>query len=156
MRIMNKNRANYKRKFSDSGKCVFCSEDETLECSNLSGKYWRVLVNRFPYMDGNVMLVPARHIEKTEEISSEEWEDFGIILSKTQKVLSEIFKTESFNVGLNIGPESGASIPHIHWQVIPRKFKNITVVNTFADLHVVVMTPEEIKRIIDETVEKQK
>ena len=154
MRILDKNRASYKKNFSDNDKCVFCDEDEILECFGLTGKYWHVIVNRFPYMDGNVMIIPIRHIEKVADVSIEEWQEFGEVLTKTQKALGQIFKTESFNVGLNTGPESGASIPHIHWQVIPRKFKNITVMNTFADLHIVAITPEETKRLIDEMLSK--
>jgi ATP adenylyltransferase len=153
MRILDKNRASYKRTFSDNGKCVFCGKDEILECLGLAGEYWRVLVNRFPYMDGNVLIVPIRHVEKIEDVNKIEWQEFGEILSKTQKVLGVIFKTESFNIGMNVGPESGASIPHLHWQVVPRKFKNVTVMNTFADLHLVTITPEETKKLIDEATE---
>ena len=111
-------------------------------------------MNRFPYMDGNLMIVPIRHIARIEDLSDREWREFGKVLSKTQKMLGKIFKTKSFNVGLNIGPESGASIPHLHWQIIPRKFKNITVMNTFADLYLVALTPEETKRLVDEAVKK--
>lgn len=150
MRILDKNRSNYKRKFSDNDKCIFCRDDEVLDCPGLKGIYWKVLVNMFPYMDGNVMIVPIRHIEKVEEVNDKEWKEFGLVLSRTQSVLGKIFKTASFNVGLNVGPESGASIPHLHWQVIPRRFKNITVMNTFADFYLVAVTPEETKRLIDE------
>ena len=115
----------------------------------MAGRHWRVLVNRFPYMDGNVMIVPIRHVERISDLTGEEWQDFGRVLGETQRVLGKIFKTESFNVALNTGPQSGASIPHLHWQVVPRAFKNITALNAFADLHIVAVTPEETKRLID-------
>jgi ATP adenylyltransferase len=150
MRILDRNRANYKRIYSDGNICVFCRKKDEYECVGLRGKHWRVLVTKFPYMDGNVMIVPVRHIEKVENVKKSEWEEFGAILVKTQKVLGKIFKNDSFNIGLNVGPESGASISHLHWQVIPRKFKNITVANVFADLYIVAITPEETKRMIDE------
>lgn len=154
MRILDKNRNKYNKTFSkDNDKCVFCGDEEILECKGLAGEYWRVLVNRYPYMDGNVMIVPVRHIEKINDVSENEWKEFGKVLVKTQNILEKIFKTTSFNVGLNIGPESGASIPHLHWQVIPRRFKNITVMNTFADLYIVAVTPEETKRLIDEATQ---
>ncbi|EKE22270.1 MAG: histidine triad (HIT) protein [uncultured bacterium] len=148
MRILDKNRKKYKRIFASEGECTFCSRKEVLICPSLKSNFWQVFANKFPYMDGNVMIVPVRHIEKVEDINDEEWIDFGKTLSKTQKVLGDIFEVESFNVGLNVGLESGASIPHIHWQVIPRKFKNITVMNTFADLYIVTVSGEEtVKRI---------
>lgn len=152
MRILDTGRAGYKRKFSDDAVCVFCERDEVLECPGLTGKYWRVVVNRFPYMDGNVMLIPLRHIEKIGDMSVEEWQEFGVVLVRTQEVLGKIFKTQSFNVGLNTGPESGASIAHLHWQVVPRKFQNVTVMNTFADLHIVTIAPDETQRLIDEAL----
>jgi len=150
MRVFDKNRTKYKKKFADESECDFCQKSESQDCIGLTGKYWRVFVNNYPYMDGNVMIIPKKHLEKIEDISDEEWKDFGLTLKKTQKVLGKIFKTDSFNVGLNVGSESGASIPHLHWQVIPRKFKNITVTNTFADLYLVAVSPEETKRLIDE------
>jgi len=152
MRILDKNREKYKRTFDTENQCVFCGGDEVLECEGLSNDLWRLIVNRYPYMDGNVMIVPVRHVDKVEDLNKDEWQGFGEMLAKTQKVLGKIFKTESFNIGLNIGVESGASIPHLHWQVVPRKFKNITVMNTFADLYVVAVTPEETKRLIDEAI----
>jgi len=154
MRILDKKRASYKKVYTDSSVCVFCRKDE-YECAGLAGKYWRVLVTKFPYMDGNVMIVSKRHVGKVENVTKKEWEDFGQVLAETQKVLGKIFKTDSFNVGLNVGPESGASIEHLHWQVVPRKFKNITVMNTFADLYIVAVTPEETKRMIDEATLKK-
>ncbi len=156
MRILDKNRENYKQTFSKKNECIFCGADDVLECKGLANKHWRVIINRYPYMDGNVMIIPVRHIEKIEDVQSEEWQEFGTILSKTQNVLAEVFKTASFNVGLNVGLESGASIPHLHWQVVPRKFKNITTMNTFADLYIVAVTPEETKRLMDDVVSNLK
>ena len=152
MRILDENRATYKKTFSDKSECVFCLEEKSLECVGLGNVHWKVLVNSFPYMDGNVMIIPFRHIEKTEEISDQEWISFGEVLSKTKKILGEIFKTDSFNVGLNVGPESGASIPHLHWQIVPRRFKNITTLNTFADLYIVATTPAQTKKMIDDAI----
>lgn len=151
MRILDKNRLSYKKTSSDGG-CIFCDNKDTIECLCLCGIHWRVLVNRYPYMDGNVMIVPIRHIERIDDIKEAEWQEFGAILTKTQKILGRIFETDSFNVALNVGPESGASIQHIHWQVVPRRFKNMAALDVFADLYVVEVTPEETKRLIDEAM----
>ena len=149
MRVLDPNRENYKRRYQDGGKCVFCSNEEVLECEKLASRHWRVVVNRFPYMDGNVMIVAARHLESTDELTNDEWVDYGEVLQKVKSLLSKAFKADSFNIGLNIGPDSGASIPHVHWQVIPRKSKNLNSVDVFADIHVVKVTPEETKRRLE-------
>jgi ATP adenylyltransferase len=148
-RIFDKNRANYKRKYGDGG-CVFCGKDEILECPGLTGRYWTVLVNRYPYMNGNLMIIPKRHVEKLEEINETEWKEFFKVFKKTQATLSDIFNTQSFNVGINIGPESGASIPHLHWQVIPRFRDNYSVTSVLGELYPVTVSPEETKRLVDE------
>lgn len=152
MRILDANRSLYKRTFSDEDFCPFCDEKEILECEDLYGRYWRILVNTFPYMDGNVMMVTSTHKENTADLGKNEWEEFGSILEKTKDVLGKVFKTDSFNIALNLGADSGASIRHIHWQIVPRKQKNITALNTFADLYVVSVTPEETKRLIEEAI----
>ena len=157
MRILDQNRANYTRSFKDKGTngCVFCKKDETVEIPSLKNKSWRIIANRFPYMDGNVMLVPIRHIETLEEITDTEWSHFSQLLIRTKKILGKVFKVESFNIGMNVGPESGASIAHIHWQIIPRAFKNITVMNTFADLYIVSVSPEETQRRLEEAITQE-
>ena len=156
MRILDERRKKYKKKFTDKIACAFCRELKDEECLGLRGLHWRVLVNVNPYMDGNVMIVSLRHVEKIEDITEDEWRDYGKVLSETKKVLGTIFETDSFNVGLNVGSESGASMPHMHWQVVPRKFKNITVMNTFADLYIVSISGKEAKKLIDKETRKNK
>ncbi len=148
MRILDKNRGKYKRTFGTPG-CVFCDGDPEMELPKLSGERWLVRVNRYPYMDGNVMIIPRRHVENTADLTAEEWQEFGQALARTQSALEKAFGCRSFNIGMNLGPDSGASIPHLHWQVIPRKVKNMTVANVFGDLYVVGTTPEEAKRLLD-------
>ncbi len=157
MRILDPNRTQYTRSFRDKnrGACIFCKRDETIEIHSLENKYWRIIANRFPYMDGNVMLIPNRHIETLEEITAIEWRHFSQLLVKTKKILEKVFKTESFNIGMNLGPESGASIAHIHWQIIPRTFKNITVMNTLADLYIVSISPEETRKRMEDTIARE-
>ncbi len=148
MRILDKNRGKYKRSFSSSG-CDFCDGDAEMEVPKLSSACWLVRVSRYPYMDGNVMIIPRRHVDNTSALTAEEWGEFGPTLVRTQAVLEKAFGCKSFNIGMNLGPESGASIPHLHWQVIPRKFKNLTVANVLADLYIVGVTPEEARRLIE-------
>jgi len=107
-------------------------------------------------MDGNVMLVPKRHIEKIEEMLPEEWKEFSEALLRVKKVLEKKFETPSFNIGINIGNESGRSVAHLHWQIIPRKKKNHTVVGVLADIHVVETSPQELKKMLSKRKESSK
>jgi diadenosine tetraphosphate (Ap4A) HIT family hydrolase len=148
MRVLEKKRGKYiKRK---KIQCDFCDltviKDQQVK--KLEGKYWYVLASKFPYLDGNLMIITKRHIPDTTDLTQAEKEEFFMILEKTKKVLTKLFKTRSFNIGLNLGPDSGASIPHLHWQVIPRVKINPAVFNVINDLWFVTLDYKElIKKI---------
>ncbi len=151
MQVFEPSRTKYRKKIKKQKECVFCIKKNfsTQECRNIKGLHWYVIVNKYPYMDGNVMILPKRHVTDITEINSEEWSEFYKILTLTQKVLTKIFNTTSFNIGLNIGEYSGASIDHIHWQIIPRKRKINNATNIFSDLYVITLSPQELKRKIE-------
>ena len=66
-----------------------------------------------------------------------------------KKKLGRIFKTKDFNIGLNIGKDAGSSIDHIHWQIIPRKYKVMNSSNIFADIHIITISPQKLKKMIE-------
>ena len=150
MRILDTTRRVYNKKIKEIKVCEFCNPTNIKKqaCKNISSKYWLVFVNKYPYLDGNLMVIPRRHFVRVDEITAEEWIDLQDVIVRTQAVLTKLFKTKSFNLGLNIGKEAGASIEHMHWQVLPRKVENQTAMNLFADLHLVSMPPQELRRKI--------
>ncbi len=99
-------------------------------------------------MDGNVMIVSKQHRISLSELSLKEWEEFPKVLLSVKEILAKKFSTESFNIGINIGEESGRSIEHIHWQVIPRKKKSHTVVSVLADIQVITVSPKELQEML--------
>lgn len=127
--------------------CPLCNQEilEKQNCTKFCFKYWLVLVNKHPYMDGNVMLVTKNHHEVFETLSADEWEEFAKALIEVKAALSEMFETESFNIGLNMGEDSGRSLSHLHWQIIPRKRKNHSVVSVLADIQVITLSSRELK-----------
>jgi len=151
MQVLETLRKTYRKRIAKQTGCEFCKSEvaQEQECKNISSNLWRVLTNKYPYMDGNVMIVPKRHITDLDQISGEEWTDFHQVLKKTQKVLAKIFDTTSFNVNINIGEHSGASIDHLHWQVIPRKKKIMNATNVFCDLYVITVSPQDLKKQIE-------
>ena len=153
MKILDQSRGKYIKRI-DRGvkKCIFCDPKviKEQECKSLAGKHWRILVNKFPYLDGNLMIIPERHIEGLEEMSEAEKKEFFDILFETKKRLGKIFNTKDFNVYLNLGKAAGTSIDHLHWQIIPRDPKAfLNAANIFADLYVIKISPKELKRRIE-------
>ncbi|OQA83680.1 MAG: AP-4-A phosphorylase [Microgenomates group bacterium ADurb.Bin238] len=155
IKVHNPYRQKYHHSYN-SDVCPFCNQ-EIIEKQNiklLEGSYWMVFVNLYPILDGNLMLVTKRHVEDTSDLNENEWKELKEKIEETKAVLSRVFETKSFNVGFNVGPDSGSSVRHLHWQVIPRIDRQ--VMNGFsgfiAGIHTVRISPEELKSKIEKAL----
>ena len=80
-----------------------------------------LLLNRYPYTNGHLMLSPNRHVPSLENLKDEERLDFLRLLDTALELLRKAFHVQGFNVGLNLGPAGGAGIPgHVHLHIVPR------------------------------------
>jgi diadenosine tetraphosphate (Ap4A) HIT family hydrolase len=153
MKVLDSRRAKYiKRVNCGVKRCIFCDPKviKDQECKSLTGKYWRVMVNKYPYLDGNLMIIPKRHFTNLEEMNKAERDDFFDVLIKAKKKIGKIFRTQDFNIGLNLGKAAGTSIDHLHWQIIPRDPKAFfNSANIFGDLYVIKISPNDLKKMIE-------
>lgn len=80
-----------------------------------------IILNRFPYNNGHLMVVPRRHVSSLETLKSEERLDLLRILDRSIAILQRALRPQGFNVGFNLGSAGGAGIPgHVHLHVVPR------------------------------------
>jgi ATP adenylyltransferase len=87
---------------------------ERTECSVL-------VLNRFPYNNGHLLIAPQRHVAKLSELSPVEQLDGLQLLSRSIDRLAKLMHPDGFNVGMNLGRVAGAGLPgHLHWHVVPR------------------------------------
>jgi ATP adenylyltransferase len=102
--------------------CVFCkSSNRCDEYVIYEGKSCFVMINRYPYVSGHLMIIPVRHIGKIEDLTQKERIEIFALLDTTVRVLQEAMNPDGFNIGMNIGKAAGAGIEeHIHVHVIPR------------------------------------
>jgi ATP adenylyltransferase len=102
--------------------CVFC--ECSIRCDDYviyEGKTCFVMMNRYPYVGGHLMIIPQRHISQLEDLSQDERKEIFALLDTSIKVLKEAMKPQGFNVGMNLGKAAGAGIDeHIHMHIIPR------------------------------------
>jgi ATP adenylyltransferase len=103
--------------------CFLCVKDKT----NINkfvlfrGKYAFIMMNRYPYNPGHLMIAPYRHIGLIEKCHEQETNEMFKLLQKSVVALKNLMKPEGFNVGINLGLVGGAGVPgHIHIHVVPR------------------------------------
>lgn len=102
--------------------CVFCKC--SIRCDDyivFEGKTCFVMLNRYPYVNGHLMIIPGRHLGGIEELSDEERKEIFALLDISVKVLKDAINPHGFNIGMNLGKAAGAGIAeHVHVHIIPR------------------------------------
>lgn len=105
--------------------CVFCSaqekEDSAENLIAFRGEHAYVILNRYPYTSGHLMVVPLDHKPNLEELDAETRAEMMELTSHCMTVLRKIYHPEAFNMGANIGESAGAGIKsHVHIHIVPR------------------------------------
>jgi ATP adenylyltransferase len=78
-------------------------------------------MNRFPYNNGHLMIVPFQHTCDMKALSNDEKIELIDLLQSSQDVLKEVMRPQGFNIGMNIGRLAGAGIDcHLHFHLVPR------------------------------------
>lgn len=156
------NKLKYAQAGRKEGRCILCGirdGDTGIESLEIyRGEHFIITMNLYPYNPGHVMLFPLRHLEDVRELTSEEWDEYIRFQSLIMDVLEELFNTSSFNSGVNIGPDSGASIPHLHFHIVPRYRNELGVVEILAGAKILVEDPKitrsKLRKKIEEHLEK--
>ena len=80
-----------------------------------------VVLNRFPYNNGHLLVCPKAHKGRLDELTPDELLDQQLVMRKFMSVIEKRMNADGFNVGLNLGRAAGAGVPgHLHWHVVPR------------------------------------
>lgn len=105
-----------------SAGCVFCKDSvRDHELVLYEGKTAFVMMNRYPYVTGHLMIIPFRHLSRLEDLTPEEKLEMFDLADISIRVLTEGMTPEGFNIGMNLGKAAGAGVDdHIHIHVVPR------------------------------------
>lgn len=125
--------------------CVFCQalalQDSPENLIVHRAQHSFVILNRFPYTSGHVMIVPFRHEPNLESLAAAERAEMMELTSLSTAVLRQVYQTGAFNVGLNIGEAAGAGIKeHVHIHVVPRWVGDTNFMSTLASTRVLPET----------------
>lgn len=124
-------RSKYIDSFKEDAKpddcgCFFCEavKNNSNDAERLILKRMKnciVLLNKYPYTSGHLLIAPLRHTGNYTEMTDEELTEISLTIRDCIAVLEKAFNPKGFNIGVNIGNVSGAGVPgHIHWHVVPR------------------------------------
>lgn len=107
------------------GGCIFVDlpgqdkDEENLIL--LRGKTAFVMLNRYPYTSGHLMVAPYKHTAEMSELDDAELLEINKLVAKCVGLLKRAYQPDGFNIGVNLGRPAGAGIPtHIHWHIVPR------------------------------------
>ena len=105
--------------------CIFCLaqeiEDSPENLIAFRGTRSFVILNRYPYTSGHLMVVPYDHRATIEELDPETRAEMMELTSQSMTVLRRIYNPQAFNMGANIGEAAGAGVKeHVHIHIVPR------------------------------------
>lgn len=103
--------------FCDANAKPFAPENHKLHHT----KHAMVILNKYPYNSGHIMVLPRRHTGDLLDLSSDEYTEVMNLVRVSIEVMKQEYQPAGFNIGLNHGAAAGAGLPaHLHWHVIPR------------------------------------
>ena len=105
--------------------CIFCIKSQSQDLKGAlvltQTTHTVVMLNKYPYNNGHLLLAPKRHENNLASLSTEQYIDLNEMLRRSVQVVREVFNPGGINVGMNLGKCAGAGIEdHLHWHVVPR------------------------------------
>ncbi|HUT30069.1 MAG TPA: HIT domain-containing protein [Sedimentisphaerales bacterium] len=119
-------RTQKKQGTSEQSGCFICDNQANPQDDDKNLVLWRsaqslVMLNRFPYNNGHLLIAPARHIADFDSADEAEMLEIIKLIRDSQKALSLAIAPHGFNVGMNFGRCAGAGLPgHLHVHLVPR------------------------------------
>jgi ATP adenylyltransferase len=104
-----------------------------------------VVLNRFPYNNGHLLIAPRAHKGRLDELDAEELLETMETVRRMVRQLEELMRPEGFNIGLNLGRAAGAGLPgHLHWHIVPRWNGDTNFMPVLSDTKVIVQSLETL------------
>ncbi|MGB9728508.1 MAG: HIT family protein [Thermoprotei archaeon] len=139
----------------NSSECFLCEAIKNGVSSQTlvvyESKHSFIILNRYPYNSGHLMVAPIRHVSQLEELNHDELVDLIETSIIAKKALDISYKPDGFNIGLNIGKAGGAGLEtHIHLHIVPRWVGDTNFMTTVSETKVLPeLLEDSYKRISD-------
>lgn len=114
-----------------------------------------VLLNRYPYANGHLLVAPRLHKGDLEALSTDELQDMQVQTTRVVMLLKRTVSAQGFNIGINLGRVAGAGLPgHLHQHIVPRWSGDTNFMHVIGDVGVVpqsnVQLYAELRRVMEE------
>jgi len=128
-------------------ECIFCeiaaSKEDELNLVLFRGKLTFVVLNRYPYSVGHLMIVPLAHVASLEEMHEPAGGEMMLLMRRAEIALGKVYHPDGLNMGLNLGASAGAGVAgHLHMHVVPRWLGDANFMTTVAETRVL---PESLE-----------
>jgi ATP adenylyltransferase len=140
---------------ADTEPCFICQGlAETRDRENLIA--WRkphcaVVLNRFPYNNGHLLIAPHSHKGQLHELNIDEILEMQQTIAHLVGVMNELMKPDGYNVGLNLGKAAGAGLPgHLHWHLVPRWNGDTNFMPVLTETRVIVQSLDQFFVLLTE------
>ncbi|MGE5689367.1 MAG: HIT family protein [Pseudomonadota bacterium] len=147
-------RLEYVRTADEQPGCVFCAaldgDDEERLVVHRGGRAF-VLLNRFPYASGHLMVAPVRHLGALADLDAEEAAEIHALTVDALAALDAVYGPDGYNLGWNLGRVAGAGVvDHVHQHVVPRWSGDTNFMPVLADVKVIPEHLAESRRRLAE------
>lgn len=144
-------RINYIRGRKPDG-CAFCMapeiEDDDESLILYRGEHAYIMMNRYPYTNGHLLVIPYEHIAMLTDVPGETQIEMLRQVNVCIEILRQVMQPHGFNVGLNLGATAGAGIQdHLHFHIVPRWTGDTNFMAVIGDTNVIV---EGLRECFDE------
>jgi ATP adenylyltransferase len=141
----------------DEESCFICgglaADDDRSNLIALRTERSVVVLNRFPYNNGHLLIAPRAHKGRLDELDSAEILDTQETLRRMVTGLETIMKPNGFNVGLNLGRAGGAGLPgHLHWHLVPRWYGDTNFMPVVSDTRVIVQSLDSLWELLTDWI----
>lgn len=139
--------------------CVFCHISKNIDDEKMQVVFWDkycyVVMNKFPYSPGHMMVVPFFHTSNIEDLQDDIWMQMSIRVRQGVKLLKEVMPCEGVNIGMNLGKAAGAGIEqHVHYHMLPRWNGDTNFISTLGGTRVYPASFDEIFKKLKDNAPK--
>ncbi len=123
--------------------CAICQKDATVKSLQIyQSENFSVTVNLYPYNPGHLMIFPHRHVTDVRQLREDEIMELHRLEKLSLDILDSLYQPGGYNIGFNLGKNSGASIEHLHLHIIPRYPNEVGFLDILSGTRVIVEDPQ--------------